>query len=100
MWGLLPDIVLTNRQSGLQSADWYEKLGKRRPQLAAEVADLAASPLARRAIDLARLERAVKNWPTGGWHTSEIADEYHLALTRGIAGGRFLRWMESANRPS
>ena len=26
MWGLLPDAVLTNRLSGLQAADWYEKL--------------------------------------------------------------------------
>jgi asparagine synthase (glutamine-hydrolysing) len=25
MWGLLPPSVLTNRQFGLQSADWYEK---------------------------------------------------------------------------
>ncbi len=100
MWGLLPDVVLTNRLSGVQSADWFEKLESRRPQLAMEIADLAASPLARRAIDLDRLERAVKNWPTGGWHTSKIADEYHLALTRGVAGGRFLRWMELANRPA
>jgi asparagine synthase (glutamine-hydrolysing) len=100
MWGMLPDVVLTNRLSGVQSADWYEKLGNRRSQLTAEIADLAACPLARRAIDLPRLERAVKNWPTGAWHTSEIADEYHLALVRGVAGGRFLRWMESANRPS
>jgi asparagine synthase (glutamine-hydrolysing) len=24
MWGILPEIVLTNRLSGLQAADWYE----------------------------------------------------------------------------
>jgi asparagine synthase (glutamine-hydrolysing) len=98
MWGLLPEIVLTNRLSGLQSADWYEKLEGRREQLAAEIAELSASPLARRAIDLARLKRALENWPTGGWHTQEILQEHHFALTRGVAGARFLRWVESANR--
>jgi asparagine synthase (glutamine-hydrolysing) len=98
MWGLLPESVLTNRLSGLQSADWYEKLERRRGELAAEIAELSASPLARRAIDLPRLERALQSWPSGGWDTLKVIEEYHLALTRGVAGARFLRWVESANR--
>jgi asparagine synthase (glutamine-hydrolysing) len=97
MWGLLPEMVLTNRLSGLQAADWYEKLGSRRGELACEVEKLAQSPLARRVIDLARLERALKTWPAGGWHRPEVFQEYNLALTRGLAGGRFLRWFEQAN---
>jgi hypothetical protein len=48
-------------------------------------------------IDVGRLENALKNWPTGGWHTTEVFQEYNLALTRGVAGGRFLRWFESSN---
>jgi hypothetical protein len=40
---------------------------------------------------------AIKTWPAGGWHTAEIFQEYNLALTRGVAGGRFLRWFEQAN---
>jgi asparagine synthase (glutamine-hydrolysing) len=99
MWGLLPEVVLTNRLIGLQAADWFEKLEGRREKLMAEVAEIATSPLARKAIDLERLERALRNWPTGGWHKNRIVEEYHLALSRGIAGGRFLRWIESANRP-
>jgi len=97
MWGLLPEAVLTNRLSGLQAADWYEKLENQRPQLAAQIAELSKSPLARKMIDLGRLENAIRNWPAGGWHTAEVFREYNLALTRGIAGGRFLRWLESAN---
>jgi asparagine synthase (glutamine-hydrolysing) len=98
MWGLLPEIVATNRTSGLQSPDWYEKLERRRETLAKEIAELSASPLARRAVDLDRLDRAIKTWPTGGWDTKEIIEEYHLALTRGVTGAQFLRWIESANR--
>jgi hypothetical protein len=98
MWNILPEIVLTNRQSGLQSADWYEKLASRRDVLASEISGLGALPLARRMIDLDRLARALDHWPNEGWQTPKIIQEYHLALTRGLAGGRFLRWFESANR--
>ena len=97
MWGLVPEIVLTNRLSGLQAADWYEKLEGQRGEIARQIAELSVSPLARRVIDLARLERAITNWPAGGWHTTEVFQEYNLALTRGVAGGRFLRWFELAN---
>ncbi len=97
MWGLLPEMVLTNRLSGLQAADWYEKLSSRRGELKRDLAALAASPLARRVIDIARLERALSDWPAGGWHRPEVFREYNLALTRGLAGGRFLRWFEQAN---
>jgi hypothetical protein len=90
--------VLTNHLGGLQGADWYEKLEGRRSELARQIAEISESALVRRVIDLVRLEHAVANWPTGGWHTPEIFREYNLALTRGIAGGRFLRWFEAANR--
>ena len=43
MWGLLPEKVLTNRMSGLQAADWYEKLGNQRGELARQVAELSQS---------------------------------------------------------
>jgi asparagine synthase (glutamine-hydrolysing) len=97
MWGLLPDMVLSNQLSGLQAADWYEKLDSQRGELARRIADLKESPLVRRMIDLARLERAVKNWPSGGWHSADVFKEYNLALTRGVAGGLFLRWYEGSN---
>jgi len=97
MWGRLPDIILSNRLSGLQHADWYEGLADRRDELAHQVAALRQSPLARRIVDLPRLQRAVDNWPAGGWHTPEVFREYNLALTRGLAAGRFLRWFEGGN---
>jgi asparagine synthase (glutamine-hydrolysing) len=97
MWGLLPETVLTNRLSGLQGVDWHRKLEARRGELAREIAELSKSALARRVLDLDRLENAIKDWPGGGWHKAEIFREYNLALTRGLAGGRFLCWIESAN---
>jgi asparagine synthase (glutamine-hydrolysing) len=98
MWGLLPELVLTNRLIGLQSPDWYEKLEARRDKLLAEVAALRSSSLVRKAIDLDRLEKTLCHWPDGQWNRRSVIEEYHLALTRGIGGSRFLRWVESANR--
>ena len=98
MWGLLPEIVLTNRLLGWQAADWFEKLDLRRDKCLAEIAEIASSPLVRKAIDLERIERAIRNWPEGGWHRRSVIEEYQLALTRGLGSGRFLRWFESANR--
>jgi asparagine synthase (glutamine-hydrolysing) len=97
MWGILPESVLTNRLHGLQDAEWYERVDGRRNELAQEVKAMAQSPLARRVIDLPRLERALAHWPSGGWHRAETFTEYNLMLMRGIAGGRFLRWFESVN---
>ena len=97
MWGLLPETVLTNRSRGLQAADWYEKLAADRGALSRQIAALSRSPLARKMIDLPRLEAAIRTWPEDGWEKLDVFREYNLALTRGIAGGRFLRWFESAN---
>jgi asparagine synthase (glutamine-hydrolysing) len=97
MWGLLPTIILTNRLSGLQGADWYEKLDRERAEIAHQIAELSKSALVSRVIDLLRLKRTVDKWPTGGWHRPEVFLEFNLMLMRGIAGGRFLRWFESAN---
>jgi asparagine synthase (glutamine-hydrolysing) len=97
MWDLLPEAVLTNRLHGLQAADWHEKLESQRGELARQVAELSESPLVCRIIDLLRLEKAIETWPTDAWHTAKVFQEYNLALTRGVAGGRFLRWFEQAN---
>jgi asparagine synthase (glutamine-hydrolysing) len=88
---------LTNRSRGLQAADWYEKLATERSGLSRQIAALSRSPLARKMIDFPRLETAISTWPNTGWEKLDVFREYNLALTRGIAGARFLRWFESAN---
>jgi asparagine synthase (glutamine-hydrolysing) len=98
MWGLLPETVLVNRRRGLQAPDWHEKLGARREWLAGEIAAFGQSPLASKAIDLARLERAIRTWPSEGWDKASIRMEYQVALTRALSVARFARWYETANR--
>jgi asparagine synthase (glutamine-hydrolysing) len=97
MWAILPPHVLANRRRGMQAADWFEKLERRKPAINSEIADLARSALARRAIDFDRLQTALRNWPSGNWEKRRVIEEYQLALPRGLAVGRFLRWFEQAN---
>jgi asparagine synthase (glutamine-hydrolysing) len=97
MWGLAPPAILANKAKGAQSPDWHEKLGNGRRALAAEVDALSSSALAREMIDIGRLRRDLETWPSEGWDRKEVIEEYHLALSRGIAVGKFLRWFDSAN---
>ena len=97
MWGILPPEVLAKRKRGMQAADWFEKLERRLPEIHEEIAQLARSPLARKMIDIDRLARAARNWPTGNWAREDVFNEYHLALSRGLASGRFLGWFEQNN---
>lgn len=97
MWGMLPEKILTNRLSGLQAAGWQDALDRRRGDLRVQIAALRHSQLAERCIDLARLERAAEAPPHDGMSSAANSLENDLALTRGLAAGRFLQWFESAN---
>jgi asparagine synthase (glutamine-hydrolysing) len=90
MQGRLPDSTLCRTTRGLQSADWYLTVGAARPQLSAELTRIERSPLACRILDTARLRTLLDTWPSSGYHTSQVSDVWHLALTRGIAAGSFL----------
>jgi asparagine synthase (glutamine-hydrolysing) len=90
MQGRLPDSTLRRTTRGLQSADWYLTVGAARPQLSAELTRIERSPLARRILDTARLRTLLDTWPSSGYHTAQVSDAWHLALTRGIAAGSFL----------
>lgn len=63
MWGLLPEIVLTNCLSGLQAPDWYEKLERQRSELARQIAEFSTSALMRLVVDVVRLESRLKSGP-------------------------------------
>jgi asparagine synthase (glutamine-hydrolysing) len=94
---LLPEKVISSRKSGLQSADWHEKLGRRRDWMRGQIDEFARSPRTREFIDLDRLRGALSSWPETGWETRPVVQEYQLALARGIGAGQYLKWFERAN---
>jgi asparagine synthase (glutamine-hydrolysing) len=94
MRGRLPPEILANTTRGLQAADWYLTLGSRRAEMAAELKRIRQSPMAQRLLDLDRLERLVETWPSSGYEQPDVYNSWHLALSRGLAAGNFIRHHE------
>jgi asparagine synthase (glutamine-hydrolysing) len=94
----LPKVILEDTRKGLQAADWHERLTAVRDRVAAELDQLDTCPAAVRALDLPRLRRLVRNWPTNGWEHDEIVHSYRLALLRGLSTGHFVRRVTGSNR--
>jgi len=97
MTGVLPDPVMAERRKGLQAIDWHVGATAALAEMKAEIARLEKSPLASECLDLKRLRHLVDTWPSAGWHRREVLYPYHLALSRGLATGRFIRKVEGGN---
>jgi asparagine synthase (glutamine-hydrolysing) len=63
MRGRLPDVVLANRKSGAQSADWFSRLTRERDDIKAELKRLSTHPDVASIVDLERLNVILDNWP-------------------------------------
>jgi asparagine synthase (glutamine-hydrolysing) len=94
----LPATVLNESRRGYQAVDWHEGLTAHRGEVAAEIERTAANETAATALDITRLRNSVCRWPAGGWETEEVADEYRVALLRGISIGHFLRRASGGNQ--
>jgi asparagine synthase (glutamine-hydrolysing) len=93
----LPKIVLENFRTGVQAADWHERLTAVRNQVAIEIDRIAACSAAANTLDLPRLRQMVENWPVHDWHRREVTFEYRFTLLRAILAGHFLRRVTGAN---
>jgi asparagine synthase (glutamine-hydrolysing) len=93
--GRLPPAVLSNRQRGMQAADWFERLVGANAQVNAELARLEQSDLARRVLDLPRMRQLWEQLPAGS--SGKLADyaAYQGVLQRGLMVGAFLCWFEA-----
>ena len=63
MQGRLPDVVLANRKTGVQSADWFPRLTRERDRIRAELKRLAENPDVASIVDLQRLTAILDDWP-------------------------------------
>jgi asparagine synthase (glutamine-hydrolysing) len=95
--GALPDSVVWDSRRELQAPDWHERLALERPGLERQINALAACTDANELIDLERLRRLVREWPSGHWEGYEAVRSYRFILQRGLAAGRFIRWIEGGN---
>jgi asparagine synthase (glutamine-hydrolysing) len=93
----LPKRVLDERRRGYQAVDWHEGLTDERECLARDIGRLREVPAAAAALDLARMEELIGDWPTTGWNSRETVTQYRMALQRGIVAGSFLRKASRSN---
>ncbi len=100
MKGRLPEATLARTIRGQQGPDWYLPVGEALPAFKTELGRIAESPVARRVLDLDRLNRLIDTWPAEGHETAEVTDSWNLALTRGIAVGYMLRERDSDASPA
>jgi asparagine synthase (glutamine-hydrolysing) len=94
----LPQAVLNEQKKGYQAADWHEGLTAARADVAAELSRLAACAPAAEALNIARMQKLVENWPKSGWERESVRQAYRLALLRGVSAGHFLRKASGANQ--
>ncbi len=93
----LPANLLNESRSGLQAADWHERLTASRDEIKDSLERLNHDPVAARLLDLPRLRELVENWPADGWETDETTYRYRVALLRAISMGSFLRYASGTN---
>jgi asparagine synthase (glutamine-hydrolysing) len=93
----LPPEILNERRRGAQVPDWFRRMQARRQDIAAEIERIDASPLGRRLIDVPRLKKLMAQWPKDEHAAETVAEDYRLALARGVNVGHFLRWVEGGN---
>jgi asparagine synthase (glutamine-hydrolysing) len=93
----LPAAVLDEPRKGLQAADWHLALAGARNDVRAEIDRLRACAPAAAVIDLDRLYRLARDWPTSGWGEERVSTEYRIALLRALSVGHFLRRASGSN---
>jgi asparagine synthase (glutamine-hydrolysing) len=97
--GLVPDSLLQRTDSGLQSADWPDRLNEARAEIEAEIAWMEGSELARCYLDVPKLRGLIERWPQGGDHEwARVRNDYGATLMMGLGAARLLRRFDPSNR--
>ncbi|UXA50921.1 asparagine synthetase B family protein [Xanthomonas prunicola] len=89
-----PAEIFANRQVGVQHGDWFAQLGAQRASLQQQLHALHDSPLARRVLDLPRLQGLMDTWPRDAQAAEPRREAYLHILLYGLQTGRFLAWHE------
>ncbi|MDP9413539.1 MAG: asparagine synthase-related protein [Pseudomonadota bacterium] len=92
----MADAALRETRKGYQAADWYEGLAAVRENLQREVESISACPLASSILDTERLQKLMSDWPSTGWASPRVTQDYRLVLLRAVAAGSFIRRATSA----
>jgi asparagine synthase (glutamine-hydrolysing) len=97
--GMMPEEQRANRLNGRWDADWHLRLSRRRADMLAELARLAADERMAAMLDLPRLRAALEDWPdeTEVEWRDYTAREY--TVPRALLTARFINYVEGRNAP-
>jgi asparagine synthase (glutamine-hydrolysing) len=95
--GKVPDMVLKENRRGLQAADWAVRLFRQKQEMLEEIDGLAGDPVMAKRLDLPSLRKAVEDLTAETPDDDELAQRWHLAVTRGLTTARFIRFADGRN---
>ncbi|MCS3748248.1 asparagine synthase (glutamine-hydrolyzing) [Xanthomonas arboricola] len=89
-----PPEIFANRQVGVQHGDWFAHITAQRAAMQAQLHALRDSALARRVLDLPRLQALMDDWPRDAQAAESRRETYLQMLVFGLQTGGFLAWHE------
>ena len=95
--GLVPDMVLSEKRRGLQTADWETRLRRVSQSLRAELDHMAQDPAMARRFDVRGLVALMDRWMAGAPLKTHERQRLQLALPRALTTARFIRFVEGNN---
>jgi len=95
--GQAPAEIIDSRCGGKQNGDWHARVTANLPAIQADLNRLRASPMARRVVDVDKLQTLLDTWPADAAAAELRRASCYAMLTRGMEMGRFLAWHEGGN---
>jgi asparagine synthase (glutamine-hydrolysing) len=95
----LPPQVLSNRQRGLQAADWAQQIERERDRLLTEVSGFSQDEFVSHVLDLPRLRGLLEGWPRAVGTDPTTISLYRGGVATALMTARFLTWFRAGPRP-
>ncbi|MBP7062927.1 asparagine synthetase B family protein [Ferrovibrio sp.] len=97
--GQAPDNIRLETRIGLQHADWYDWMDRRRDWMAAELARIERSPLAGAILDTAQMRAILDAWPATPEQAGRFPTSHRLrkGLGEALRLGQFILMQEGRN---
>lgn len=84
----LPAEILNQQVRGYQAADWFQSIDLE--EMRGMTDELACSPTASGLIDIAKLRRAIENWPDEGFEKFSVYQQLAVDVPAALATGLFI----------
>jgi asparagine synthase (glutamine-hydrolysing) len=96
---LMPEEQRANQLNGRWDADWHLRIGRRRPDLLAQLDRLEDDERFAGMIDVPRLRAALEDWPQSTEVDFRRYSTREFAVPRALLTARFVNYVEGRNAP-